>query len=94
MLGIPLVHETLLLVNQLLLKLLLSDLLQLDFPSDLAFQPSLLFLFVLVASLDLLSMLSQQSLILSLLSHNSLHGFLIVGLGLCGDSLGGLSKLG
>lgn len=88
MLGISLVHQTLLLIDQLLFELLLPDLLELHFALDLPLNALLLLFFAFVASLLLVGVSFQQCLILLFLPVDAVNGLTILSL-LLGVLFGG-----
>ena len=77
---ISLVHEALLLVDEILLELLLPDLLELHLALDLPLDSLLLSLFTLRSSLLLVIVSFQQCLIFLLLPINALNGLLVLSL--------------
>ena len=78
MLRVALVHQTLLLVDELFLKLLFSNLLKLNLTGDLLFDFPLLSFFALVSCLLLMGVLPQKPLILLFLALDSLDRIFIL----------------
>jgi len=77
LLGIALVHETLLLVDQLDFEFLLSDLLKLHLACDLLLNAALLGFTATMPGLLLARILIQQRLVFFLLPRDSIHRLLI-----------------
>ena len=75
--GIPLVHQALLLINQLFLEFLLSDLLELHFPCNLSFDTLLFGLLALGSCLLLMVVLFRKRVVLSFLAIDSVNGFTV-----------------
>lgn len=78
LLRIPLVHQTLLLVDQFFIKLLLSNLFEFHLPRNLFLYASLLGLSPLVPRLLLMRILPEKCLVLPLLTSYALNSLLVV----------------
>ena len=88
MLCVSLVHEALLLVDELDLELLLTDLLKLHLAGDLFLHALLLGFAAPIASLLLMRVLLEKGLVLLLLPLNAVHRLFVI-LVLLGRLLGG-----
>ena len=77
LLGIALIHEALLLVEQFLLKLLLTNLLEFDLSCKLLFNALLAMLTCLVTCLLVMLVLAEQSLVLFLLPCDPVVGLTV-----------------
>ena len=80
LLRVSLVHKALLLINQILLKLLLSDLLKFHLTLDLSFNTPLLSLFALIASFLFMRVGFEQGLVLFFLAIDAINGITVLSL--------------
>lgn len=84
LLGITLVHERLLLIEEFLFELLLAQLSQLDLALDLALMATLLVVADALLRLDVVVLLAEEGLVLTLLLADALEGLLVLFRGLFG----------